>query len=283
MLPPNSLAKFVYKAIYKKNIKLYVDLIDMWPESFTHKKNYFLNKWRKFRDDVLQKADHIIFECGYYEEKLEYLNLGNKRDVVYLYKDLPSNSKYKNEVKHINRNITIGYLGSINRIIDIDKICEICKGLIDRKIDVSFEIIGEGENKEKLFSQLRRLGAIVNYHGIIFDYHEKYHILSRCHYVLNIMKDYVHVGLTLKSMDYFSMGIPVINNIKGDTWQMIEKYHAGINYTNSSCIDNIIENYDSVKMSIGAINIYNQNLSKEVIRNKFNKIFRDDIGGDLNI
>ena len=35
--------------------------------------------------------------------------------------------------------------------------------------------------------------------------------------------------MTIKSMDYFSMGVPIINNIKGDTWELVEKEKVGVN------------------------------------------------------
>ena len=44
------------------------------------------------------------------------------------------------------------------------------------------------------------------------------------------MKDSVFVGLTMKSMDYFATGLPLINNIKGDTWEIVEKEGLGVNY-----------------------------------------------------
>ncbi len=44
------------------------------------------------------------------------------------------------------------------------------------------------------------------------------------------MKASVCVGLTMKSVDYLEFGLPVINNIRGDTWEAVKKYRIGINY-----------------------------------------------------
>jgi len=38
------------------------------------------------------------------------------------------------------------------------------------------------------------------------------------------------VGLTMKSMDYWEASLPVINNIRGDTWEMMQCNFMGINY-----------------------------------------------------
>ena len=37
------------------------------------------------------------------------------------------------------------------------------------------------------------------------------------------MKDSVFVGLTMKSIDYFEAGLPILNTIKGDTWKFVDE------------------------------------------------------------
>ena len=34
----------------------------------------------------------------------------------------------------------------------------------------------------------------------------------------------------MKSMDYFEGGLPIINNIKGDTWEAVVRFKVGLNY-----------------------------------------------------
>ena len=47
---------------------------------------------------------------------------------------------------------------------------------------------------------------------------------------INMMKPGICVGLTMKSIDYFCYGLPLINNIPGDTWKLVEKEQIGINH-----------------------------------------------------
>ena len=37
----------------------------------------------------------------------------------------------------------------------------------------------------------------------------------------------------MKSMDYFEFGLPIINNIHGDTWDLVSDCCIGINYINN--------------------------------------------------
>lgn len=42
------------------------------------------------------------------------------------------------------------------------------------------------------------------------------------------MKDNVCVGLTMKSIDYFQHGLPIINNIQEDTTEIVKQYKVGL-------------------------------------------------------
>ena len=39
----------------------------------------------------------------------------------------------------------------------------------------------------------------------------------------------------MKSIDYFCYGVPLINNIPGDTWQLVDEYGIGINCEKEDC------------------------------------------------
>ena len=102
---------------------------------------------------------------------------------------------------------------------------------------VGLHIIGGGEKKELLISGLKNHAVNVIDHGYIFDQDEKQHILDQCNYGLNIMKDTVMVGLTMKSMDYMCGGLPLINTIKGDTAKICDEYQVGYNINKNNLND----------------------------------------------
>lgn len=95
-------------------------------------------------------------------------------------------------------------------------------------------------------NRLNVAGATVKYHGIIYEESMKIQILGLCDLAFNLMKESVQVGLTIKSIDYFSMGIPIINNIKGDTWKLVEENCIGFNYSGN--IPEIINNIENFKL-----------------------------------
>ena len=227
MIPPNSLAQAAVR--YKKKhpgVKLVLDLIDMWPETMPISRFKTLppfSWWRRLRDDYVGQADAVVTECQLYQtiltekcdpEKLHTLYLARPWAEDMARVDLPQDR------------IGLCYLGSINNIIDIDCIAKIIRDLGG---PVDLHIIGDGESREALISAAQAAGANVIFHGKVYDRAEKQAILDRCHAGLNIMKKSVFVGLTMKSMDYFECGIPIINNIQGDTWKFVEEFGIGVN------------------------------------------------------
>lgn len=245
MVPPNSIAKTCLK--YKKQhpkCKYYIDIIDLWPESIPInpflKINFIFKKWSDLRDSSFSVADHIFFECKLYQEILEKKVTINKCSVLYLYKKINDKTTIENKIEHkikdINK-LSFCYLGSINSLIDIETICRILTLCVDSGYIVDFKIIGTGQNKNNLINFAKRTGANVMDFGEIFDRNKKVDILSDCDYGFNIMKKTVEVGLTIKSVDLFSMGIPLINSIKGDTWDLVDKYKLGYNLKSDNGID----------------------------------------------
>lgn len=239
MLPPNSLARFAYKYKRKrKETKLIFDIFDLWPESFpfTSKNNimkipfYF---WRKIRNQYLDKADIVLTECNLFREILCKDIPETNFQTLYLAKD---ESNISGEFQYKNEEIEICYLGSINNIIDISTICNLLNE-INKKKKVILNIIGDGERRDEFIDLVEKIGVVVVYHGKIYDEFKKKKIFDRCYFGLNMMKESVSVGLTLKSLDYFQLGLPILNNIKADTHEFVEKFNLGYNVSS----DNIIE------------------------------------------
>lgn len=275
LVPPNSVADVCGKYKRKQpDVKLFFDIIDMWPESMPGEKYHSMlpfKYWQKLRDKSLNVADHIFTECSLYQEKLEPA-VQDKCSTLFLFKEEKSTFEKANNL-NIKENIAekpslkLCYLGSINHIIDIDGICRVVKGLTDSH-DVEIRIIGKGESKNKFLDKLYKTGAKIKYYGTIFDEREKRHILMECDYAFNMMLETVCVGLSVKSIDYLSYGLPLINNLKGDTWKIIEKETIGINIMNNECIDALPTiNHAHV------YEIFNKYFSKNAFRKTIKKEF----------
>lgn len=229
LVPPNSFVKDARRFKDEhRNVKLIFDLIDLWPETMPigSVKNMFpFSIWKNLRDINIRCADVVVTECNLYQKKLKTILNGIKTETLYLARPLIT---YEPHLRIPNDRINLCYLGSINNIIDIEIIGQVIAEIRKQKT-VELHIIGDGERKDELIETSEKAGAKVFFYGKVYDRDEKQKIFDSCHYGLNIMKDSVCVGLTMKSMDYMEFGLPMINNIHGDTWDIIEEYKFGVN------------------------------------------------------
>lgn len=278
LIPPNFLAKFA--AAYKKKnpkVELVLDLIDLWPETMPLpiKKTIFpLSLWSRLRDNYLKYSDLIITECDLYQEVLYDVLKDLRVKTLYLAKEeigLNVNPQLNKE------EINLAYLGSINNIIDIPKITKIIEAILRIK-PVTLNIIGDGEKKEELIFAVENIGAKVVDYGKIFNHIEKQHIFDKCHFGLNIMKSTVCVGLTMKSIDYFQHGLPIINNIPSDTAKLVDKYGIGINILNSEDIVKNInhDNLNKISKSREVVfDVFQANFSVKAFNKRMEEIFSE--------
>ncbi|MEK3669262.1 hypothetical protein [Paenibacillus sp. FSL R10-2771] len=247
IIPPNSLTK--YAAKYKKkhrNVKLIFDLMDLWPETLPIRKiKWFppITSWRRIRDKNLKFADFVITECNLYQSVLKKVLKNLRFTTVYLAKrelDIIKNLKLDTDDFHLC------YLGSINNIIDVPKIKEIIKVLQNEK-NTTIHIIGDGESRDLLIREIKSTGANVEYYGQIFDHQKKQDIFNKCHFGLNIMKDNVCIGLTMKSIDYLQAGLPILNNIPADTFEIVDKFQVGFNISTDN-LQSVVQKVTSLDL-----------------------------------
>lgn len=263
MAPANSLIEEAKK--YKKQhplTRIVIDIIDMWPESLPLSINKYifpLNLWRNIRRNNINCADALVTECDFYHDILakEYddqiytIHWARDSKIRQIKTDLPKNK------------LSLCYIGSINNIIGTTIVTDIIE-----KCDMPtvLHVIGEGENRYNFVNVNSRVCEVI-YHGAIRDEKEKNEIFAKCHAGLNIYKENLYIGLTVKSIDYFEHGLPIINNIKGDTWKFIEEYKTGININ----ADTTIKGEDIINMrknNKNILDLYNKNFTKKVFIEK---------------
>ncbi|WP_295159328.1 hypothetical protein [Selenomonas sp. AE3005] len=249
LVPPNKVVD--YCSSYKKRnpkVIFIIDIIDMWPESMPTKRingfpfvKQFMNHWMKWRDNAIKNADYVFTECNLYREKLSHVLNPAKTATLYLFKE-QSDHERKLVLDIINRKknddvIRFAYIGSMNHIIDITSICRVIATIVNKGKRCELHAIGGGESRKKFEREVKAIGCHTYFYGFVYDEIKKISIIAPCDYAFNMMKSDISVGLTIKSIDYLSYGLPLINNIKGDTWQLIESEKIGVNIDDNTIIN----------------------------------------------
>lgn len=243
-VPNNSLVKSSAK--YKKinNAEIIVDVFDMWPESMPVKtKNMIVNWgfdiWRNFRNKNLKFADQIWIECDYYRELLSAQKINLPMETKYL---KLKNAETSIEMKVSEDEIDLCYLGSINNIIDISLIEKIVSELAKNK-RTRIHIIGDGERKDEFLEILKQNSIEIIDHGKVYEIDKLQEIFNQCWFGVNVLREDLAIGITMKSISYFRGGLPIINTVEGDTSRFVEECNIGINVDRhdvESCVSRIL-------------------------------------------
>jgi len=267
--PCNSLIKKAnqYKKKYP-NVKIIIDMIDMWPESLPVKnKNLLpLKLWKSIRTNNINCADIVVSECNLY---IKTLSKEYKKDIKVLYwsKQLEIENTKLNLPKD---KLALCYIGSINNIIDIDFICNLVQNA-DCKCEL--HVIGTGEKKDELIAKAEMICDVFDY-GETYDKQEKMQIAAKCHAGLNVYKEGLYIGLTVKSLDYMQLGLPLINSINGDTNELVTKYDIGINVDRNSKL--VLSDLVALRKKYNRIQqVFIENFSKDVFVNKCEDIIEE--------
>ncbi len=259
LVPPNSYALEARKLKEDfPSVRIVMDLIDLWPESLpvgSIKTHFPFTLWRDLRDRSLSVADAVVTECGLYQEILKKPLAGLHPRTLYLAKE---KKEFRPKLQLPEGKLSLCYLGSINNIVDQEGIAALIRGEARRR-PVLLHIVGGGEHKDLLIRLCREAGAEIADHGAVYDPEKKQEIFDQCHYGLNMMKSTVCVGLTMKSIDYLEGGLPLLNNLRGDTRELIRREGFGINVG-----DELIPEAYDLRMRENARRFFEQHLSQEV-------------------
>lgn len=267
-VPNNSLVKSSAK--YKKinNAEIIVDVFDMWPESMPVKtKNMIVNWgfdiWRNFRNKNLKFADQIWIECDYYRELLSAQKINLPMETKYL---KLKNAETSIEMKVSEEEIDLCYLGSINNIIDISLIEKIVSEFAKNK-RTRIHIIGDGERKDEFLDNLKKNSIEIIDHGKVYEIDKLQEIFDQCWFGINVLREDLAIGITMKSISYFRGGLPIINTVQGDTSRFVEECNIGIN----------VDRHDVKSCVLRILNITKDDLAcmKNNTRNLFEQKFAE--------
>jgi glycosyltransferase involved in cell wall biosynthesis len=272
LLPPNFLAH--YAAKYRKkhpNVKLIFDIFDMWPETFPFGRLKILLKpvfsvWAWIRNHNLGAADLVTTECALFRRLLK-LPEDRSAVVPLCAQPLPAQPAELRE-----DTLDLCYLGAINNVISIPDICALIGQLIKSK-PVTLHIIGKGERQQEFIDAATAAGANVEFYGAVYDEETKQSIMGKCHFGLNIMKSSVCVGLTMKSVDYFRFGLPILNNIPADTEELVNREGIGLQL-NEQTPNTVLamEQRDFLRMRSDVRRVFEMRFATSVIEKQYDSI-----------
>ena len=140
--------------------------------------------------------------------------------------------------------------------------------------------MGKGERQQEFVDEATAAGAEVIFHGPVYDEAQKLAVMNQCHFGLNIMKSSVCVGLTMKSVDYFRFGLPIINNIPADTEALVRQQGVGVQLE-EGCAEKVLRlsNDDCMKMRHRVEEVFRLQFEKPVIVAQYDEVIAACLNG----
>lgn len=227
-----------YLSSHKTNLA--VDVMDLLPESLLPLlgDNWFikciLKPWFTISKKAYQTADIIIGESK------EYANIAHRCNpqVPYIYTYLgidmlQINEIIKNRIVSLPNDgrIKICYGGNLGNSYDFDAIIDTLAELKKRGIKYKMYFVGGGDKEDYVKSQLHNKGIDAMVTGVV-PYHTYIEYLSQCDIGLNVFKSHTKIVHSYKFNDYAACGLFIVNNLHGETENMIKQYQCGITSDN---------------------------------------------------
>lgn len=246
-IPSLDVAKVVVKYAKKNNIKLIIDIQDLWPEAFNMVfdfpiiSNIVFNPMKKKADYIYANSDVIIAVSETYLNRALKVNKKAKVGLsVFLGTDLDYFDECARNNKVIfNDNITrIAYIGTLGTSYDIKSIIDSIGLLKENGINnIKFIIMGDGPLKKELVQYSANKKVDCEFTGRL-GYEKMVGLLCSCDIGVNPIVGKSVASIINKVGDYAASGLPVINTQNSDEYRkLLLDYSAGINCENGNIND----------------------------------------------
>lgn len=172
---------------------------------------------RKFMIQILLKAEGIIFlSPAYMEETLKLLPDDIVEKVYFKCKVIPNGIdqywiKYKKPFDSFEKSkpIKLLFIGTLNKNKNVEATLKACALLKQRKIQVTFDIVGSGNYEAKLKKMIKKLDIqdMIHFHGYIDEKAIIKNLMDECDiFVMPSVKE----TFGLVYIEAMSRGLPVI-------------------------------------------------------------------------
>lgn len=242
-IPTIYLSSRIGKICREHNVKLVIDVNDLWPEAY---KLLFKNDTvykiltyplKMLADKGYANADCIIAVSDEYRNRALQCNHKNPISrTVYLGAMLErfdrGVAQYAGTIQKAEKEFWIGYAGTIGSSYDLKTVIDAIRELHKKGYhNIRFKIMGQGPDEVMLKKHVEECKiAGVDFLGFL-DYEMMAAYLSKCDLTANCLKKRASQSVINKVSDYLAAGAPIINSCVSQEMQsMIESYEIGMNY-----------------------------------------------------
>lgn len=270
----------------KHKVKCMMYVTDLWPENVEivlgiHNK-LFLNSIGIMVDYIYKNCDKILTSSRSFIDKIESRNVSkDKIEFWPQYAEDFYKKEQRIEMLEIpNDNIkNFTFAGNIGTAQGLDVLVEAAKLLKKDNIKVRFNIIGNGRYEEELKEKIKS-ELVEEYFNFIprkpAEMIPKYFAWSDAALITLSKSEVYAMTIPAKTQSCLACGIPIMVSADGEVQNVIKEANCGF-YSDSGDYVELYKNIkkfislpqnDIERMSLNAINYYNENFNKEKLMDK---------------
>lgn len=278
-MPTSTSAYQCGKYCKKNNVRFIIDVIDLWPNSLLPimpmKKlvNLILSPWYHYTHSAYRSADYISAESKEYANVAHEKNPNVPYSHTYLGIDV-DNIKSQIAESQVSfekddNYIYLCYGGSLGNSYDFDSILKAVKFIHNKRVKYQMLFVGDGDNRAMIESYAKENNLNITVTGRL-SYKDLLKYLSLCDIAFNAFTPGTLVVHSYKFNDYVACGNFILNNLKGETADMIEQYQIGRNFDQNNVCEvlyDVCQNWFNIKQKYksGLNKLINTELDKNMI------------------
>ncbi len=210
------------------------DIIDFWPDVLPFPNIVrrsaapFFALWRSLFAFACHKADLVLSVSDSFRVSGQRHRRPDAPPVKRIYIGHAALPPVPREIDARRAQRVIAYVGNLGHLYDFSALLA-ALAMEDTRKSHQLAIVGDGDRRNWLLSELRRLDIAHVYHGVVYNTHALSQILSAADWGFN---GYVNTtaSFSYKAGTYLSAGLPLLNCMTGDIAELVNREHLGVNY-----------------------------------------------------
>ena len=269
-----------------KKSKLIIDVLDLWPDLFEQALPVHMRRVGSFLLRPLHWMSNFSYKRAFHITAVskQYMNVAltrskreDKENFSYHYLGGPKNDFKFNDNKS-KKTLKCLFAGQFGHNYDIELILETALQLKNNKNEsVLFYLAGDGLKMDKVKSFIKD-NSLDNVKLLGWlDSKELIEVAIDCHVGLNTYKKAATQSIPTKIFDYMSLGLCVLNSLKGEASFLVNNELKGSNYEAEN-LDDFYENI--INLQANLVEVINNGKSSQIIflkKYSFDKIYHNMI------
>lgn len=274
-----------------KKAKLYLWVLDLWPESVTATigitNNFIIGILNKLVKYIYSKSDYILISSKSFEKSIEQRSI--KKDIIYfpnwaesIFEETALNKNF--ELPVLPKGFNIMFTGNIGEAQDFETI--LSAAIQTKTENINWILVGDGRKLDWVKSHIKSHNLQNVFILGRYPLEAMPYFFRKANVMLLTLKNSLISDLTVpaKLQAYAASGKIILASINGEANAIINKHNIGLacesgdfkSLSENAIILKNIPEEQRIKMEKNSLNLYYSSYSKKVLLDNLENIFKSN-------